>query len=137
VKTILLVNESRVTLELIKVYLTGKDVRVIEAVDGLDAMVLARAERPDLVLCDLQLPRLDGVGLCRELRADVALRNIPVIVLTSDPSPETRLGCQRAGASSVLLKPIGPRALREAVQLYGGITVGLPMAKPVKLDRAG
>jgi CheY-like chemotaxis protein len=137
VKTILLVNESRVTLELIKVYLTVKDVRVVEAVDGLDALTLARAERPDLVLCDLQLPRLDGAGLCRELRADLALRATPVIILTSDPSPDTALRCKKAGASGVLLKPIGPRALREAVQQHAGITVGLPLAKPVKLDRAG
>jgi CheY-like chemotaxis protein len=130
VKTILLVNDSKVTLELIKVYLIVKDVRVLDARDGIEALAIARVERPDLILSDLRMPRLDGLGLCRELRADLALRDIPVIILSSIRDKETLRLCRDAGARGVLLKPIGPHELHEAVQRHAGITVGLAPARP-------
>jgi CheY-like chemotaxis protein len=137
VKTILLVSESRVALELIKVYLVAKDVRVLDARDGIEALATARLERPDLVLCDLQLPRLDGHGLCRELRADPVLRSTPVILLTSSQDKESQRRCRESGASGVLLKPIGPHALHEAVRRHAGIAVGLGYLRPAGLERAG
>jgi CheY-like chemotaxis protein len=136
VKTILLVNESRVTFELIKVYLAVEDVRVLEAQDGITALNLAREQRPDLVLCDLHLPRLDGPQLCREVRADLALRTTPFIILSSDGEPATLRRCREAGVSGVLMKPIGPRELHDAVQRHAGISVGLAFTRPPKLDRA-
>ncbi len=69
-KTILLVDDSKVTRELIKVYLIVRDVRVVDARDGQEALEVARRERPDLVLCDLRMPRLDGPGLCRAMAED-------------------------------------------------------------------
>jgi CheY-like chemotaxis protein len=135
-KTILLANESRVTLELIKVYLVVKDVRVLEARDGADALIIARAERPDLVLCDLRMPNLDGLSLCRQIRADPALRNTPVILLSSESDRETLRLCREAGARDVLQKPIGPRELHVAVWRHAGIAVGLTSPDRSKLDRA-
>jgi CheY-like chemotaxis protein len=131
VKTILLVNDSKVTLELIKVYLIVKDVRVLDARDGIEAMAIARVERPNLILCDLRMPRLDGPGLCRELKADPELRDIPVIILSSIRDKETLRLCRDAGARAVLLKPIGPHELHEAVQRHAGIAVGLAPAQSV------
>lgn len=136
-KTILLVNESRVTLELIKVYLVVKDVRVLEARDGAAALIIARAELPDLILCDLRLPVLDGPGLCREVRADPALWKTPVIILSSEDDRETLRACREAGAHDVLRKPIGPRELHVAVWRHAGIAVGLSLPAGSKLDRAG
>jgi len=136
-KTILLVNESRVTLELIKVYLVVKDVRVLEARDGAEALVIARAERPDLILCDLRLPTLDGLGLCRQARADSALSHTPIILLASETDRETLRLCREAGARDVLRKPIGPRDLHVAVWRHAGIAVGLADPARSKLDRAG
>lgn len=124
-KTILLVNESKVTLELIKVYLVVKDVRVLEARDGVEALIVARSHHPDLILTDLRLPRLDGPGLCRQLRADPALREVPVIVLSSERDVRTLAICKDAGARAVLFKPIGPHALHDAVERHAGISVGL------------
>jgi DNA-binding response OmpR family regulator len=135
-KTILLVNESRVTLELIKVYLVVKDVRVLEARDGAEALVIARAERPELILADLRLPGLDGLGLCRALRTEVLLRTTPVILLSSEMDAETLRLCREAGARDVLRKPIGPRELHVAVWRHAGIAVGLSSPPGSKLDRA-
>jgi CheY-like chemotaxis protein len=136
-KTILLVNESRVTLELIKVYLVVKDVRVLEARDGAEALIIARAERPDLILCDRRLPVLDGPGLCREVRADPVLWKTPVIILSSEADRETLRACREAGANEVLKKPIGPRELHVAVWRHAGISVGLSLPAGSKFDRAG
>ncbi len=136
-KTILLVNESKVTLELIKVFLVDKDVRVIDVLDGVEALAVAKVEQPDLILCDQRLPRLDGPGLCRALKADLKLRHIPVIMLTSDRDKASHRLCREAGARDVLEKPIGPRALQDAVLHHAGIAVGMTYPRFPTLDRAG
>jgi two-component system chemotaxis response regulator CheY len=136
VKTILLVCESKVTLELIKVYLVTKDVRVLESLDGVQALAMARAERPDLILCDLRLPYLDGPGLCREVKADMLLRSTPVIILSSQIDPETFLVCRESGARGVLQKPVGPRELHDAVLRHAGIAVYPAYPRSAKLERA-
>jgi len=123
-KRILLANQSRVTLELIKVYLIVKDVLILDARDGAEALAIARKERPDLILCDLNLPILDGPGLCRELRADPALRDIPVIMIIGNRDPESLLRCREAGVRAILTRPVRPRQLHEAVQCHTGIAMG-------------
>ncbi len=125
-KTILLVDDSKVTRELIKVYLIARDVRLLDAPDGLAALEVVRRERPDLVLCDLRMPHLDGPGLCLALRAEPALAAIPVIILTSNRDEASVARCREAGARDVLFKPIGPHLLHDAVVRHAGIAVGLP-----------
>jgi len=115
-RTILLVDDSRVTRELIKVYLIAKDVRLIEAVDGQDALVRIRMDRPDLVLADLRMPRLDGVGLCEAMRSSAITSSIPVVILTSNKDAESIQRCLAAGAREVLNKPIQPQPLIAAVK---------------------
>ncbi|HET9552194.1 MAG TPA: response regulator [Anaeromyxobacteraceae bacterium] len=131
-KTILLVDDSKVTRELIKVYLIARDVRLLDAADGVEALVAAKAERPDLILCDLRMPRLDGPGLCRALRADPELYGIPVIILTSNRDAESQQACRDAGARAVLLKPIGPQALHQAVDRLAGTSLARAFATPQK-----
>jgi CheY-like chemotaxis protein len=117
-KRILLVDDSRVTRELIKVYLIAKDVELQEAPDGAEALRMIRARPPDLVLADLRMPRLDGFELCQALQADPRLRKVPVLILTSsrDAGVEERL--KGAGALQVLQKPIQPQPLQEAIQKH-------------------
>ena len=117
-KRILLVDDSRVTRELIKVYLIAKDVELQEAPDGAEALRMIRARPPDLVLADLRMPRLDGFELCQALQADPKLRKVPVLILTSsrDVGMEERL--KGAGALQVLQKPIQPQPLQDAIQRH-------------------
>lgn len=112
---ILVVDDSRVSRELIKVYLIARDVELLEASDGLEAIGVARRLRPDLVLADMQMPRLDGLGLCRAMRADATLAAVPVLILTSRCDEETEARLHAAGARAVLRKPIQPRPLLEAL----------------------
>ncbi len=115
-KRILLVDDSRVTRELIKVYLIAKDVELQEAPDGAEALRMIRTSPPDLVLADLRMPRLDGFGLCEALQADPRLRKVPVLILTSNRDAAVEQKLKRAGALEVLQKPIQPQPLQDAIQ---------------------
>ncbi len=123
-----MVDDSRVAREVIKVYLIAKDVTVLDAVDGLDALEKVRAEPPDLVVADMRLPRLDGAALCEALRKDPATRAIPVVILTANGDAETRRRARSAGAREVLQKPIQPHALIEAVNRHLGAAAPVPGA---------
>jgi CheY-like chemotaxis protein len=115
VTKILLVDDSRVTRELIKVYLIAKGVELLEAADGAEALEVARGKRPDLVLADLRMPKLDGAALCKAMGADLRTRQIPVLILTSNADESTASRCRAAGAREVLRKPIQPQPLLEAL----------------------
>jgi CheY-like chemotaxis protein len=117
-RRILLVDDSRVTRELMKVYLIAKDVTLEEAVDGQDALEKVRADPPDLVIADMRMPRLDGSELCEALSRDAATRQVPVVILTSNKDAETRRRACAAGAREVLQKPIQPAALLEVVHRH-------------------
>ncbi len=114
-KRILIVDDSRVAREVIKVYLIAKDVSIREAADGAEALEAIRAEPPDLVLADQRMPRLDGAGLCAAMKADPRLAPVPVVILTSSADPETGRRLRRAGAREILTKPVQPHTLLEAV----------------------
>ncbi len=114
-KTILLVDDSRVVRELVKVFLIAKDVTLVEAADGAEALEKIRAAPPDLVLADNRMPVLDGAGLCEAMSADPRLRSVPVLILTSNADGETSRRLRRAGALEVLKKPVQPQTLQEAV----------------------
>ena len=117
-KTILLVDDSRVTREVLKVFLVARDIAVLEAADGVEALAKARESRPDLVVADLRMPNLDGCGLCEALRADLRTRDVPVVILTSDRDLDTARRCRAAGAREVLQKPIQPQPLLDAVHRH-------------------
>jgi len=117
-KRILLVDDSRVTRELMKVYLIGRDVTLLEAADGAEALQKVRADPPDLVVADMRMPHIDGAELCDAMRADPATRHVPVVILTSDKDLATRRRAREAGAREVLQKPIQPPALLAAVERH-------------------
>lgn len=116
--TILLVDDSRVSREVIKVFLIGRNVTVLEAVDGVAAMKLIHEQHPDLVIADLRMPRLDGCGLCEQVAADPRTRGTPVLILTGTADAETVERCRGAGAREVLKKPIQPPALLAAIERH-------------------
>jgi signal transduction histidine kinase/DNA-binding response OmpR family regulator len=84
----------------------------VEAVaDGEQALEAARRKRPDLILSDIMMPRLDGLGLLQALRADQTLRDVPVILLSARAGEEARLEGLDAGADDYLVKPFSAREL--------------------------
>ncbi len=94
------------------------DIEVVgEAVDGADAVALAVQTRPDVVLMDIRMPRLDGLEATAQIVADPTLSGTKVLVLTTFELDEYVFGALRAGASGFLLKDVGPVALIDAVRL--------------------
>ena len=86
--------------------------------DGQAALEAARANPPDLVLSDVMMPRLDGFGLLRELRADPRLREVPIILLSARAGEESRLEGLEAGADDYLIKPFSARELVARVETH-------------------
>jgi PAS domain S-box-containing protein len=92
--------------------------RVQAVADGEEALEAARAEPPDLVLSDVMMPKLDGFGLLRALRADSRLCEIPVILLSARAGEESRIGGLEAGADDYLVKPFSARELVARVETH-------------------
>ncbi|HKT05390.1 MAG TPA: response regulator transcription factor [Rugosimonospora sp.] len=95
-----------------------EDVEVVgEAGNGLEALDVARRCRPDVVLMDVRMPRLDGIEATRRIGADPALTGTRVIILTTFEQDEYVYAALRAGASGFLLKDLEPEELRHAIRV--------------------
>jgi len=84
---------------------------VLLAVDGLEALDKVALERPDLIILDLMLPRMDGYEVLKRLKGDPRTADIPVIVLTARGEKEDRARSLELGAASFMAKPFSPRQL--------------------------
>lgn len=105
---ILIVDDDPMTIELIKAYLEKESWQVTVADNGRDALNLAREVKPDLVILDLMLPRVDGLDVCRILRAT---SNVPIVMLTARSTEEDVLLGLDLGADDYIAKPFSPRQL--------------------------
>ena len=109
-KTILAVDDSASMRQLVSFTLRGAGYTVIEASDGQDALEKLRAP-VNLVLTDLNMPRLDGLGLTRAIRASTSYRYTPILLLTTESDPARKLEAKAAGATGWLVKPFQPEQL--------------------------
>lgn len=101
---ILFIEEEPALQQALGGFLSSRGYTVTPALDGEAGLALARAERPDLILLDLILPKKHGLDVLGELRADPALRAVPVIVLTNVELDETVEQASRLGAAAYLVK---------------------------------
>jgi len=112
-KRVLVVDDDVKTVELVKLYLNRDGYRVFTAFDGLEALRLARESHPDLIVLDLMLPELDGLEVCRTLRAE---SDVPIIMLTARTTDQDRLTGLDLGADDYVTKPFSPRELAARVR---------------------
>ena len=112
-KTVLVVDDERQIATIARDYLRHAGFSVLTAGDGVEALALARSRRPDLVVLDLGLPRLDGLEVAKSLRAE---GNIPIIMLTARVEESDRLTGLEIGADDYITKPFSPRELVARVQ---------------------
>jgi CheY-like chemotaxis protein len=108
---ILLVEDSDSLRPLFARMLRGNGIEVVEAADGLEALERLGECRPDLILTDLMMPQLDGIGLLRRLREMPGLESVPVVVISAMHSPSAETEARQAGAADFLAKPIDPDTL--------------------------
>ncbi len=141
---ILVVDDEPDILSVLVYHLSREGYRVATAVNGPGALSTAESERPDLIILDLMLPGMDGYQVLRDLRAEEATRQIPVILLTARREEEERIRGFETGADDYITKPFSARELilrvqavlrrakAEALSTHRRLVVG-----PVELDRDG
>jgi two-component system cell cycle response regulator DivK len=117
-KRILVVEDQEDNRRILRDLLTSAGYEIIQAENGEEALKVARAERPDLILMDIQLPLVDGYEATRRLKADPALRVIPIIVVTSYALSGDETKARAAGCDAYITKPYSPRAILAKVREY-------------------
>jgi two-component system, chemotaxis family, chemotaxis protein CheY len=115
-KIILCVDDSASIRQMVKLTLSGAGYQVVEANDGADGLAKARASIVNLVLTDLNMPVMNGLGLIRELRKLPAYRGVPIIFLTTESKPALKLEAKAAGATAWITKPFQQEQLISVVR---------------------
>jgi CheY-like chemotaxis protein len=110
-KTVLIVDDNADLRELVRLTLERGPYRTIQAADGEAALTAVVQDRPDLILLDIELPTLDGVTVCRRLKASQSTRDIKVLMLTAAVQAESRERALAAGADGYITKPFSVRSL--------------------------
>ena len=115
-KTILYVEDNELNRKIVRDLLRRTSYRLIEAVDGEAGVAAALEQRPDLILMDLQLPKLSGIEAMRALRSAPVTTDTPIIAITSFALSGDQQKARDAGASAYLAKPYSPFALLEMIR---------------------
>jgi two-component system chemotaxis response regulator CheY len=114
--TILTVDDSRTMRDMLRMALTDAGFRVIQAEDGLHGLDVLRQEMPEVIITDINMPRMDGFGFIEAVRQDAKYRAVPILVLTTESDEEKKLRARRAGATGWIVKPFDPVKLVSAIR---------------------
>ena len=117
-KRILVVEDTEDNRQIIRDLLSSVGYELIEAADGAEGVAMAQSQHPDLILMDIQLPQIDGYEATRRIKADPALRHIPIIVVTSYALGGDEAEARAAGCDAYMAKPYSPKALLAKVREY-------------------
>ena len=126
--TILIVEDEAPLVTLLRYNLEREGFAVLDAQDGEEALVIAREQKPDLVLLDWMLPLMSGIELCRQLRRNPETRALPVVMLTARGEEGDKLRGLDSGADDYVTKPFSPS------ELIARIRAVLRRARPAPLD---
>ncbi len=120
IKRILTVDDSRTMRDMLKLALEDAGFEVVQAEDGVHGLeVLADAfpeTAPDVIITDINMPRMDGFGFIEGVRTDERMRGVPVLVLTTESDPTKKTRAREAGATGWIVKPFNPAKLVEAIR---------------------
>jgi DNA-binding response OmpR family regulator len=108
---ILIVDDNRQNLEIFQTRLAAQGYEILTASDGEEALAVAREKRPDLILLDIMMPKLNGIEVCRRLKSDSSLPFMPIIMVTAKADPKDVVAGLEAGADEYLAKPVDQTAL--------------------------
>lgn len=115
VKTILAVDDSKTILSMVTQTLERAGYATLQAEDGIYGLEMLEARAPDLVITDINMPRLDGFGFIERIRRSERYRAIPILVLTTESDPQKRERARKAGATGWIVKPFDAGKLVDAV----------------------
>ncbi|MBF0498883.1 MAG: response regulator [Candidatus Riflebacteria bacterium] len=122
-KKVLAADDEPHILRVVKDKLANAGFNVVTATDGAEALDTARRERPDIILLDVMMPKMNGFEVCRALRAEAEFSKIPILLLTARGQEiDKKMGLD-AGATEYITKPFSPRQLLQTVQTHLGLTI--------------
>ncbi|GAB7532903.1 response regulator [Pseudomonas sp. 3A(2025)] len=119
-KTVMIVDDSSSMRQLVRMSLTGAGHQVIEASDGQDALNKLTGQKVNLIISDVNMPNLDGIGLVKAVKARPEYRFTPIIMLTTESEQSKKAEGQAAGAKAWIVKPFQPQQLLAAVEKLMG-----------------
>lgn len=108
---VMIADDNATNLDILCTRLTAQGYEVVTAADGEEAVTLARARLPDLILLDIMMPKRDGISVCRELKGDPALPFMPIILVTAKADPKDIVAGLDSGGDEYLTKPVDHAAL--------------------------
>ena len=117
-KTILTVDDSRTMRDMLAMALGDAGFRVVQAVDGEDGLKVldAHSAEVDLIITDINMPKLDGFGFIEEARKTDRFRVVPILVLTTESDPEKKRRARNSGATGWIVKPFDPVKLIDVIR---------------------
>jgi DNA-binding response OmpR family regulator len=116
---VLVVDDSVVVRRLLCARLAADGHDVLEAQDGHAGVDVALRERPDVIVLDLQMPKMDGFEVCARLRQDPSLRSVGILMLTDNRGEDTLIESLERGVDEFMSKPFSPRELSARVRMLG------------------
>lgn len=120
-KKILIVDDAMTVRNLAKFALGKAGFTIIEAEDGAIGLEKAKAEKPDLVISDLNMPNMNGLEMCRAIKGEDALKNVPIFMLTTEASADVAKEGKEIGIMAWIVKPFVPEKLLAAVNKVLGM----------------
>ena len=114
-RCILTVDDSSTMRQMISFTLKGADFEVVEAGDGVEALEVAKGKKLALIITDVNMPRMDGITLVKELRALPEFKFTPILVLTTESDASMKMKGKEAGATGWIVKPFSPEKLMDVV----------------------
>ena len=108
---ILIVDDDPMSLDIVRTLLAAQGYEMLTGTDGEEALAMAREQQPDLILLDVMMPKVDGIQVCRQLKADASVPFIPIIMVTAKAAGEDVLAGFEAGSDEYLTKPVDQDAL--------------------------
>ncbi len=115
-KTILTVDDSRTMRDMLRLALAQAGFRVVQASDGAEGLERLDSEGADVIITDINMPNLDGLGFIERVRSNQRHRATPILVLTTESEPEVKDRARRAGATGWIVKPFNPGKLVDAIR---------------------
>ena len=115
-KTILTIDDSRTMRDMLMLALSNAGYRVVQAVDGVHGLEVLGAEAPDVIITDINMPRMDGFGVIENVRKDDRHRATPILVLTTESDSTKKERARAAGATGWIVKPFNPEKLVTAIR---------------------
>jgi len=119
-RTLLIVDDEDGVRSLIRMTLDSDSLEILEAKEGHQALEVARAHHPDLILLDVMLPDLSGIEICRELKSDPLMASTKIVMLTAKAQQSDLGEAEEAGADGYFTKPFSPIALTQKVEAILG-----------------